>query len=185
MAESVRVYGPTTLLVGAEGTAYGSLTAMGHAGDEAEFTIESQRSFQVVKSSLLGDEPTEIVYTGEIMLVTGTMTLFDVAQFESLIGTPPGGTTYGDAGVIGTAMVAESSMLTVALDPDRGRSATRPGHHFLRCYVPENGWRLSPISHRAQKAAVSFVCMRQSASGAGEYGDGTSATESIMVKVTS
>ena len=179
MALGFNVAGPCRLQFILEG---GTLVDLGETTDDDMIRVEFERHMSVLKSTSTGDEPAEIVHTGMTAIITGTLVQWDPDVTNNTkafhkVATAPGGTTEGDAGVIGTRYVTGSLTGSLAIIP---RTVGKTSYTFGRCIITR--WQLFDFGNVEVKLGFEAMAWRDAATGS--IGDGTSATANLYATAT-
>lgn len=172
MALDFQVSGPCTIDIGPEGG--GSQGILGYASDDSLPTFEIQRFWRELRATDTGDEVAEAVFRGVVGLVTAQLTKWDTAQYTELL-LPPGGTTVGGAGIIGSRLVTGGYSFQVDITP---RTAGKTKYTFPRCYLADNPVVFDSLGNDGTVLGVAFVVLRDADDST--LADGSSATANLF-----
>jgi hypothetical protein len=123
-------------------------------------SVDMEFRNRIVLANDTGDEPGEIVYTGQIAVITGVLTKWDIAAagYDELGGGPQTTKVAGAAGDIGECWVVGTHTFATILTP------TRVGEMILtfpRCFVDGPGaFRLLDFGNDAKKLGFIIMAMR-------------------------
>ena len=166
MAIGYTIQGPLKMQIGASAAA---LSDVGFSTNEDLFRVSVDRRSTVVQATDTGNEPAQIVHTGVLATITGTLSKWDQAVIDDFM-TPPGSSVEGQAGVIGSAWVGGSNLFTVRLLPLGGSGKTYTADE---CMIDGGAFALQDFGNDNLKMAVTFTVLRQGQ-------DGSSASAVIM-----
>lgn len=175
MATSIVVPGPCKIQMGATAAA---LSDLGYSDNDDLPNFRVERLNEVIESVNLGREAAEIVYVGSTGIVNFSLVEWDPAEAAELF-IPPGGTTEGDAGVIGTRWVQDQKVFAISIIPI---TASRKSYTFPRCWADAEAFQMVDFGNLGQRLIGQAMVMRNHDAGA--LGDGASATDDLYTTAT-
>lgn len=172
MALEYTVAGPCELRWGVSGAdTLGEVpNVIGYTTNDDLFTIRLATFHDIVKSTALGDEPAEVVYTGRVALITGTIVYADLTQLDKLVSQITNGTNANWNTIIGSQYVASSQAIALAIVP---KIVGKTAFIFPRVIPDNEFFAFMDFGNTARKYPISFMAIRNNGLSSSTPGDGS------------
>jgi len=174
MALGFEIHGPTLVKVDMTGGTDG-LVNLGYTDNSDLISFELDYMTEPITTTHMGNIPEQYIHLGTIGYLNMTMVKWDTATMDDLIFSVPGGSTEGAVGTVGAVRLGPQGTtdhtFSTNFSVQLACATSGDTYNFENCLIEGRGVRVMDFGNKAQRVALSIVCLPYSDSDGVHHGD--------------